>query len=89
MCDDNGNLFIVTLRNVLLAPDLRESLFSNIMLMNWVHTCLFHKWFCTVEFGDKEKNTVDWVQTNMSPTISLSSMYQEPFIYRRNRTNSQ
>ena len=48
MCDDNGNLFIATLHNVILEPDLCESLFSIIMLMNAVHTCSFHKGFCTV-----------------------------------------
>ena len=48
MCDDNGKTFIATLYNVLLAPDLCDRLFSIIMLMNAVHTCLFHKGFCTV-----------------------------------------
>ena len=30
----------------------------------------------------------DLVQLNMPPTLSFSGMYQKPFIYRRNRTNS-
>ena len=34
MCDDNGKHFIATLHNVLLAPDLRDRLFSIITLMN-------------------------------------------------------
>ena len=50
MCDDNGKTFIATLYNVLLAPDLCDRLFSIIMLMNAVQTCLFNKGFCTVYF---------------------------------------
>ena len=48
MCDNNGDAFIATLHNVLLAPDLCDRLFSIITLMNLVHICLFHKDFCTV-----------------------------------------
>ena len=33
--------------------------------------------------------SIDGVQPKMSPTISFYGMYQKPFIYRRNRTNSQ
>ena len=58
MCNDNGDPFIVTLHNVLLAPDLCDRLFSMITLMNSGHTCIFHKGFCTVYFRAKEKNTV-------------------------------
>ena len=58
MCDDNGKTFIALLNNVLLAPDLCDRLFSIITLMNSGHTCLFHKGFCTVYFGAKEKNSV-------------------------------
>ena len=58
MCDDNGNKFIATLYNVLLAPDLCDRLFSMITLMNAGHTCLFHKGFCTVYFEAKENNAV-------------------------------
>ena len=56
MCDDNGKTYVVTLYNVLLAPNLCERLFSIIRLMNAGHTCLFHKGFCTVYFGEKEDN---------------------------------
>ena len=58
MCDDNGNTFVATLYNVLLATDLCDRLFSIIMLMNAGHTCLIHKGFCTVYFGAKEDNAV-------------------------------
>ena len=58
MFDDNGETFVATLYNVLLAPDLCNRLFSIITLMNSGHTCLFHKWFCTVYFGAKEDNAV-------------------------------
>ena len=58
MCDDNEDTFITTLHNVLLAPDLRDRLFSNITLINLGHTCLFHKRFCKVYFRTKEKNAV-------------------------------
>ena len=58
MCGDNGKKFVATLYNVLLAPDLCDRLFSIITLMNVGHTCLFHKAFFTVYFGDKENNAV-------------------------------
>ena len=56
ICDDNRNPFIATLHNVLFAPDLCDILFSIIQLMNLLHTCLFHKGFCVVYFGDKKEN---------------------------------
>ena len=58
MCDNNGYPFIVTLNQVLLAPDLCNRLFSIIRLMDLGHTCLFHKGFCMVYFGYKKKNAV-------------------------------
>ena len=58
MCDDNQKPFIVTLHNVLLAPDLSNRLFLIIMLINLGYTCLFHKGFFTVYFGAKENNAV-------------------------------
>ena len=45
MCNNNGDTFIATLHNVLLAPHLCDRLFSIITLMNLVHNCLFHKGF--------------------------------------------
>ena len=57
MCDDNRDPFITTLHNVLLALDICNRLFSIITLMNSVHTCLFHKGLCKLQFGYKEKNT--------------------------------
>ena len=58
MCDDHRDPFIATLQNVLLAPDLCYRLFSIIVLMSSVHTCLFHKGFFAMYFGAKEKNAV-------------------------------
>ena len=58
MCDNNRYPFIATLHNVLLAPDICNRLFSIITLKNLGHTCLFHKGFCTVYFGAKDKNAV-------------------------------
>ena len=58
MCNNNGNKFVATLYNVLLAPDLCDRLFSIITLMNAGHTCIFHKGFCTVYFVEKEDNVV-------------------------------
>ena len=58
MCDDNGNNFIVTLHTILLEPDLCNSLFSIITLINSGHPCLFQKGLCVVYYGDKEKNAV-------------------------------
>ena len=58
MCDNNGKKFIATLYDVVQAPELWDRLFSIITLINAGHTCLFHKWFCTVYFGGKEKNAV-------------------------------
>ena len=43
MCDNNGDTFIATLHNVLLAPDLRDRLFSINTLMNLGHTCLYQR----------------------------------------------
>ena len=48
MCDDNGDPFISTLHNIILAPDLCDGLFLIITLMNSEYTYLFHKYFCTV-----------------------------------------
>ena len=58
MCDDNGDPFIATSQNEILAPDLCDGFFSVITLMNLGYTCLFHKEFCTVYFGAKGKNAV-------------------------------
>ena len=58
MCDNNGDTFIATLHNVLLAPSLCYRLFSIIPFINSVHACLFHKGLCMVYFGAKEKDTV-------------------------------
>ena len=52
-CDNNGDPFIATLHNVLLAPDLCDILFSIIALMNSGHNCLFQKGFFTVYFRAK------------------------------------
>ena len=59
MCNDNGKTFVATLYNVLLEPDLCDRLFFIITLMNAGHTCLFHKRFCTVYFGEKEDKRSD------------------------------
>ena len=58
MCDNNRDIFIATLHNVVLALDLCDRLFLIIKLMYLLHTCLFHKEFCMVYFGDKDKNAV-------------------------------
>ena len=73
MFDDNGETFIATLYNVLLAPDLCDRLFSIIKLMNDGHTCLFHKEFCTVYFGAKEDNAV---------TLSHSTVRKHAFMVK-------
>ena len=41
-CDDHVDPFIAMLHNVILSPELCDSLFLTIMLMNLGHTCLFH-----------------------------------------------
>ena len=48
ICDVNRDIFIATFKNVLLAPDLCDKIFSMIFLLNPRHTCLFHKWLCKV-----------------------------------------
>ena len=55
MCNDNRNLFIATLHNVNLTPDLCNRKVLIITLMNLVQTCLFNKSFCTVYFGNKRE----------------------------------
>ena len=54
-CNNNRDPFIATLHNVLFAPGLYNRLFSIIKVMNSIHTCLFHKGYCTVHSGAKEK----------------------------------
>ena len=58
MCANNGDTFITASNNVILAPNLWDRLFFVIALMYSRHTCLFHKGFCMVYFGDKERNSV-------------------------------
>ena len=58
ICNNNGDPFIATLHNIILAPNVCGMLFSIIMSIHLGHTCLFHKGFCTVYFGAKEKNIV-------------------------------
>ena len=58
MFEGNGETFIATLYNALLAPDWCDRVSSIITLMNAGNTCLLHKGFCTVYFGAKEDNTV-------------------------------
>ena len=58
MCENNGDPFITTLHNVLLASDLYDR--SIITLINLGHTFSFQKGFCTMYFGSKEKNAVTW-----------------------------
>ena len=41
-----------------MAPDLCNRVISIIKIMSLRHTCLFHKGFCTVNFGENEKNSV-------------------------------
>ena len=53
MFDDNGETFIATLYNVLLAPDLCDRLFSIITLMNAGHTCLFTRVFARFNLAQK------------------------------------
>ena len=55
MCDDNGDPFIATLHNLLLTICVCNKLLSIIMLMILGYTYLFHKGFCNVYFGAKEK----------------------------------
>ena len=43
MGDDEGDTFIATFHNILLAPDLCNMLFSIIALINLGHNCLFQK----------------------------------------------
>ena len=55
MCGDNGDTFIATLHNVILAPDLCDMLFSIITLINFEHTCLLQKRFRRCNLGTKRK----------------------------------
>ena len=58
MCDNNGEPFIATLYNVLLALDLCDRLLSIIMLINAGHVCLFQKGFCKMYLGAEKKIAV-------------------------------
>ena len=56
MCNDNGDPFIATLQNVLLAPDLCDRLFYINALINSGHTCLLRKeFFHGVIWSKREK----------------------------------
>ena len=50
MRKDHGDLFIATFHNILMAPDLCDSLFSIIVLMNSGHNYLFHEGFTQCNF---------------------------------------
>ena len=80
MFDDNGETFIATLYNVLLAPDLCDRLFSIITLMNAGHTCLFHKEFCTDHFGAEEDNAV---------TLPHSAVIKHAFMVKSMRSSTK
>ena len=56
MCDYNGDIFIATIHNVLLAPDICDGLFLIITLMNLGHTCLFRKTFLYGIFRQQIEN---------------------------------
>ena len=55
MCDNNKDLFIATLQKLFLSLDLCARLFYIITIMNLGQTCLLHKGFFTVYFGEKVK----------------------------------
>ena len=86
MCDYNGDPFIATLHNILLASDFCDRLFSIIALINSGDTCLLHKGFFTVYLGAKEKILVTLPHSaqrkhaflgeikEMSKTMKLPSM---------------
>ena len=78
ICDNNGNQFIATLHNTLLAPDLCNRLFSIIMLIHLRHTFLFCKEFCTVYFDDKEKNAVPLLHSTQRKHAFLRDIKQLP-----------
>ena len=78
MCNDHGDPFIANLHIVILAPDLCDRLFFIITLMNSVHTCLLHKGFCTVSFGEKYKNAV---------TLQHSAQRKHEFLGEIKRTS--
>ena len=77
MCDDNRESFIAKLHNILLAPDLCDRLFSIIKLMNSGHTCLFHKRFCTVYFGAKEKNALSLPHSAQRKHVFLGKIMEK------------
>ena len=58
MCNNDGDTFIATLHNILLAPDLCNRLFTMFRITNLGYSCLFCKGFCTVYFSNKEKNVI-------------------------------
>ena len=71
MCYDNGDTFTAKFHNVLLAPYLRDRLFSIITLINLGHTSLFQKGFCTLYFCYRDKNAV---------TLTHSSQKKHAFL---------
>ena len=78
MCNDNRYPFIATLNYVLLAPDLCKRLVLIISSMNSGHTCLFHKGFCTVYYGEKYKNAVTLPQIAQRKHALLGKIKEMP-----------
>ena len=61
-----------------MEPDICDSLFSIIMLMNLVYTCLFHKGCCTVYFGEKYKNAVTLPHSTQQKHAFWGEIKQKP-----------
>ena len=84
MCNDNRKIFVATLYNVLLAPELCDRLFSIITLINSGYKCLFNKGFCTVYFGAKEDNAV-----TLPHSAQIKHALQEKIRMRQRKINTQ
>ena len=59
------------LHNVPLEPDLFNSVYLSITLMDLVYNYLFHKGFCTVYYGDNKKNAVNMTHSAQSKHVFL------------------
>ena len=77
ICDNNGKPFIATLHNVLLEPDLCNTSFSIITLINSGYTCLFHKGFCTVYFVAKDNTAVTLPHSAQSKHAFLGKIVEK------------
>ena len=90
IADKGGNVLVGVVPNFNSFRDIFLNIFA-VLIEDMIVPYLFLHYLgqCIQEFTKSQGRSIDRVQPKMSPTISLSGMYRELSIYRRNGTNSQ